>query len=189
MEVNKKTLMSVFIAVIMIVSVIGFALTFSAPKEKQEYNGYKFVRTSQGWQTKVNNIKVYFYSLPQELSNVNLDEGTKTALNSLKVVWLSYDPQDKAAPEIADTLYYMEDALGTIADVYVQRGLENNTGYTLPQVTCENATAAVPVIILQSSNETKVAHENGCIIATASHAQEIYSVGDRLLYQVFGVMK
>jgi hypothetical protein len=183
-------LMSIFIAVIMVVSVIGFALTFGQPAaERLEYNSYKFLRTQQGLQAKINDIKVYFYYFPRDLEDIPFEEGAKTAVDGARVLWFTYDPNDQFTREIADVLYYMEDALATVSDVYVQRGLLNTTGYTLPQITCANATVTVPVLVLQSGNETAIGHNNGCITATAATDREVYQVGDRLLYQAFGVMR
>ncbi len=188
MAFDKKTLMSVFIAVIMIVSVIGFSLTFTTPAQKLKYNDFTFLQTSQGWQTTINTVKVTFSNYPAQLEYIPFAEGAKTALDA-RVIWFSYDPNDRNAPAIADIFFYMEEVFGRGSDVYVQRGLVNNTEYVLPEVTCMNATVTVPVLLLRSSNETTITHEQGCIIATAESDQELYQLGDRLLYQALGVMR
>ncbi len=188
MILDKKTWMSLFIAVIMIVSVIGFSLSFAQPAEKLEYNDYTFVRTAQGLQTKVNNIKLYFYHFPRDLEDIPFADGAKTALGNARVLWFSYDSNDLFGQESADALYYIEEVLGTLDKTYVQRGLVNNTGYQLPEITCANASAAVPVLILKSGNETAISFESNCIIGTAASDKEVYQVGDRLLYQALGVM-
>ena len=189
MAFDKKVWMGLFIAFIMIVSVLGFALSFRAPgAEKLEYKGYDFIRTTQGLRTRVNDINIYFYNFPRDISDMKFDEGAKTAIGT-RVIWFTYDPNDEFAPEIADTLFYMEDVMETVIDVYAQKGLTDNTDYVLPEVTCENATASVPVLLIQSGNETKIEHDNGCIIATAASQTEVYQVGDRMLYQILGVMQ
>jgi hypothetical protein len=189
MSLDKKTVMSLFIAFIMIVSVIGFSLSFSQPAAEQlQYKEHKFVRTSQGLRTKLNDINVYFYSFPRDIEEIEFDEGAKTALDGARVVWMTYDPQDEKAAEIADTFYYMEEILGRVADVYVMRGLINNTGYQLAQVTCANASTTVPVIVFRSGNETRISHSAGCITAAAWESKDVYRAGDRILYQALGVM-
>jgi len=189
MALDKKTIMSLFIAFIMIVSVIGFSLSFAQPAgEKLQYKEHKFVRTQQGLRTKLNDINVYFYSFPRDIEEMEFDEGAKVAVDSARVIWLSYDPQDEKAADIADTFYYMEEILGRVADVYVMRGLTNNTGYQLPQVTCANASTTVPVLVLTSGNETRITHQSGCITAAAVESKDVYRAGDRILYQVLGVM-
>lgn len=189
MEWNKKTWMSLIIAVLMIASVIGFALEFRQPTQALEFNGYTFVQNQYGFQTKVNNVRLTFYYYPRDIESIPFDEGAKVALDGAKVLWFTYDPNDFDAVAIADALYYMEQALGTAADIYVQRGLLNSTGYSLPEVSCANATVAVPVLVLQSGNETKVEHSAGCVTATASDTQAVYQLGDRLLYQQLKVMQ
>lgn len=188
MQWDKKTWMSIFIAIIMILSVIGFAFTFTEPPARLEYNGIAFAHTTQGLQAKINGTKLTFYHFPGQLEDIAFDEGAKAALEDTRVIWLSYDPNDVYATEIADVLYYMEQTLDTVGDVYVQRGLVNSTDYGLSEITCANATVTVPVLVMQSSNETGVTHVNGCITAVAASGQEVYQVGDRLLYQAFGVM-
>jgi hypothetical protein len=187
MQWDKKTWTSVVIAAIMVLSVISFALTFSAPTEKLKYRNYKFVRTSAGFQTTVNDVKVSFANFPTDLEDLELPEEAKTALQA-RVLWLSYDPQDEYSQEIADAFYYLDQVLGTVRKQYAQRGLTSSTGYTLPEITCANATAAVPVLMLQSGNETTFSYENNCIIATAATRREVPLLSDRILYQSLGVM-
>jgi hypothetical protein len=190
MAFDKKTWVSLFIAAIMILSVVGFALTFTEENNQQvEYNGIKFSRTQNGWQAKINDVKAEFLDFPTEVEDVQFDQGAAVALDGAKVLWFSYSPSDTYAREIADTLYYMEDNLGKVAEIYVQRALTNNTDYLLPEITCANATVAVPVFILQSGNETSIKHDNGCIIATASSGRDIYRAGDRVLYHALKVIK
>lgn len=189
MAFDKKTWMSLFIAVIMIVSVIGFSLTFAEPPEQLEYNNYKFVRTNQGLRTEIKDTNVFFYHFPRDLESIPIDEGAKAALEGTRVLWVVYEPTDINAAEISDVLYYIEDVLNTVSDTYVQRGLMNNTGYVLPQINCANATTTVPVLTLTTGNETRISHENGCVLATAETPQEVYRAGDRILYQLLGVMK
>lgn len=188
MPLDKKTWMSIFISAIMILSVIGFALTFTEPEHQLEYNGIKFSRTQQGWQAKINNIKMQFVYHPLELEDISLDEGAKAALDT-RVMWFSYSPEDTYAREVADALFYMEEKLNNADKIYVQRALLNNTGYVLPEVTCANATITVPVLILKSGNETTIKHENGCIIATAEDSRDIYRIADKILYEALEVTR
>ncbi len=189
MKLDRKTWVSLFIAAIMIFSVIGFALTFTEPSSQVEYNGYKFTQTQQGWQAKINDVKMQFFYHPAELEDITFDKGAGVALDGPRVLWFSYNPNDLYSTDIADVMFYMDDSLNKWAGVYVQRALTDNTNYQLPQITCANATMAVPVIIMQSGNETIVEHKDGCIIATAENARDIYRLGDRLLYQELKVMK
>lgn len=188
MAFDKKTWMSLFIAFIMIASVIGFAFSFTQPVEKLQYKDFTFVSTPQGLQTTVNDIRLYFYYFPRDLEDVQFDEGAGVALDGARVLWVSYDPNDAYATEIAGMLFYIEEALSETDTAFVQRGLVNNSGYVLPEVSCANATASVPVIVMQSGNETKVTHRDGCVVATAASRPETAMVGDRLLYELLGVM-
>ncbi|MEM2915748.1 MAG: hypothetical protein QXT19_00055 [Candidatus Woesearchaeota archaeon] len=189
MPLDKKTWMSIFISAIMILSVIGFALTFTEPEHQVEYNGIKFSKTQQGWQAKIKGVKMQFFYHPAEVEDIPFDKGAGVALDGPRVVWFSYNPNDLYSAEIADVMYYMEDSLGKWANVYVQRALTDNADYQLPQITCANATMEVPVIIIESGNETVVEHRDGCIIASADNARDIYRLGDRLIYQELKVMK
>ncbi len=189
MQFDRKTGLSLFIAAIMVLSVIGFALTFTEPGQQAEYNGIKFTRTQRGWQAKINDVKMQFFYHPAELEDIPFDRGAAVALDGPRVVWFSYNPNDIYSTNIADAMFYMEDSLGKWANVYVQRALTDNTDYQLPQINCSNATMEVPVIIMQSGNETIIEHTDGCIIATADNARDIYRLGDRIIYHELKVMK
>jgi hypothetical protein len=188
-QFDKKTWMSLFIAVIMIVSVIGFALSFHQPPETLKYRGTTFVRTQQGLQATIDGMRLYFYNFPGYLEDIPVSEEAKAPLENARVLWFSYNPQDEHASEIADAMFYLEEALAAVKDRYVQRGFINNTDYALPEITCANSTAAVPVLIMQSGNETAITAENNCIIATATSRAAVYQIGDRILYQATGVMQ
>lgn len=181
--------MSIFIVAIMVLSVMGFALTFTEQNTQQlDYNGTKFTRTQNGWQTELNSQKIEFISYPGEVEDIQMDENVKAALGTARVLWFSYDPGEIYSQEIAGAMYYMEDSLGKIS-IYVQRGLLNNTDYLLPEATCKNATATVPMLIIMSGNETKISSNNTCIIAEASSTRDVYRIADRLLFQEFKVIK
>ena len=187
MEFNKKTWMGLFIAFIMIVSVIGFALSFATPTEKVKYGGYTFTRTSQGWHAIIDDVRATFIYPPTQLEYIDLPSAATPALGS-RVIWVTYDPYGADPQQIADVFYYIDDVLTTIKDTYVQRGLVNNTDYQLPEITCANATAAVPVILIVRGNETMINYNDNCLTATAETARDVYQVGDRILYQALGVM-
>ena len=187
MEFSRKTWMSIFIAAIMILSVMGFALTFNEENTQQlDYNGTMFTRTQNGWQAELNSQKIEFLAFPSEVEDIPFDEGSKVALDGAKVLWFTYDPGETYSQEIAEAMYYTEDLLAK-TDIYVQRGLLNNTGYVLPEITCKNATAAVPVLVIHSGNETKISHDNGCITASAENTRDVYRIADRILFQEYQV--
>lgn len=189
-RIDKKTLMGVFIAAVMILSVLGFALSFRiGGGEKIKYGDYEFVRTQKGLQTRINGQRTIFLYFPGQLTDIPVDDGAKSLLKNPVMLWFSYDPESENAQQIEDAFYYMETKLATLKDVYVQRGLTNTTGYALPRITCANATANVPVLIIKKNNSTKVSATNACVTATAAVREDIYRLADLMLYHAFDVMK
>lgn len=190
MAVNKKVLMSLFIAGIMIISVMGFALTYSmGGGETVKYNDYKFTRMQQGYKTKIGNQRAIFAFLPTSVEQMTFDETAKSIWKPTIMLWMTYDPNDQNSEKIADAMFYMEERLTKIKEVYVQRGLINNTGYELLQITCDNSTSNVPVLVIQKGNLTEIKEENSCIIATAQTPNDVYRLADLLLYTSFEVIE
>ena len=60
--------------------------------------------------------------------------------------------------------------------------------FTLPVITCDDATSSVPVLYFVESNETKIYSENGCIIAEAKFETDLLRIKDRLLYERLGII-
>ena|GEM_PF-2875066 len=187
---NKKVLMSVFIVAIMILSAFGFMMSYRTSQgEKEEYNGFDFIRAPRGLKTKINEQEVYFDYYPQGLENLSMPDDIKAMLKDAKALIVTYDPDSDFATYMAELQFNMEQELSGTGDVYVARGLTNATGTALPEFTCNNATAAMPVLYLKKGEESQIKSEDSCIILTASTEPEMNMFYNKIRYVIYGIMK
>jgi len=186
---KKKTLMAIFIVFIMIFSVFGFMMNYVfGPGENFTYNDIKFSATEQGVKAKINNVKYTFIFAPQQVEWISMPKKTAQQLQNTKYIAITYNPESKFATTMAEAQFYLEQQLSN-ADVYVERGLTNNTEYPeIKQITCATATSEQPVLELRASNSTEIIVEGNCLIANAVEEREIYAVSERVLYTMLGVM-
>lgn len=192
--IDKKTMMSIFISVIMILSVIGFVLVdYSDGEEtKKTYNGYKFIRMQNGWKGNIGGEKITFNYLPNQLEDIKITPEAITQMQTSPMLAVTYDSNSKWAQDYGALQYYIEQTLNSQAR-YIKRAVTNNTKHpSMQQLTCKNASKQLPVILLDvniTQDRTQMNYENNCLTITATRTNEIYRATDRLIYIILGVMK
>jgi len=185
---DKKVVMSVFIAAIMILSTIGFVANYQT-SESLKYNGHKFYKTQKGLMTRMDGKALYFNYFPKSLEDINVTEGISSILNNKESVSFTYNPNATHADAIAEMYFYLEQAFTGMKNAYVLQGLTNSTGYTLPEINCKDATEFVPVLIFEQSNETRITTENNCVKAYFATRTDVSRLGDRIVYSITGIMQ
>ncbi|MBW2985826.1 hypothetical protein KY333_00475 [Candidatus Woesearchaeota archaeon] len=188
--INKKVLMSLFIVAIMVLSAFGFMMSYQTNQRDKlaDYNGFKFSRTQNGLVTKINNQELAFNYYPEDLEQINMSDDAKLLLSGTKVLFVTYDPNSDFASSIAEQQLDMEQKFIKVGDRFLTKGFTNATGYALPQITCANATAAMPVYQIEQSNETKVEVSDNCVILTVASETELNAYHAKVLYLLLGVM-
>lgn len=190
-RINKKVLMSIFIVAIMVLSVFGFMMSYQTNQQDklEDYNGFKFSRTQKGIKTNIEGKAFYFNYYPGDLENITIPEEAKLLFSDAKVFFFTYDPESEFASTIAEKQFDMEQKLTKIGSRFITKGFTNSTGYALPQITCANATPAMPVYQIEQCNETKIIIEDNCVKLTAANEFELNAYHTKLLYIFLGVMK
>lgn len=188
--VEAKTLMSLFIVFIMVLSVIGFVLVdLGSSDTKKSFGEYTFYKTSQGWRAKIAGQNLYFNFLPDQVSSIQVDERSSQILTAAPLLAITYDSNSTYAQSMGQLQYYMEQLLNQNQKVYVVRGLINNTEFpTLPQITCTNSSQSLPVIVFEKSNITQITSTDWCIRAEGATGQDFFTLADRILYKILGVL-
>ena len=174
-----------FIAFVMIFSVFGVVLDSFRPARKLDYNDFKFTVKDNQVFTVIDGVEHGFLFYPADLEYITMPEEVK-ALLSAPVFTVTYDPQSPIAEDLASAQYYFEAQLDGVK--VIERGLTNNTGTTLPQRTCADATAVQPVIDLRSADESSITIDDNCIILNGVSARDIYQETERFIYVLLGVM-
>ena len=182
---KRNTFLVIFIAFIMVSSVIGFL--YSGETNKFKYKKMKFTRTENGWSTLINNQRLSFTYFPTEVEQIELNPEILTAISNKPEVDTTSELNDTFSEEIALAQYDMALALNKM-NIYLRQGFTTNNSFNTPIITCEGSTQAVPVIYFKQSNQTKISLENDCIIAGARNNIDILRIKDRLLYSILGVI-
>jgi hypothetical protein len=184
---NKKNIMTIFIVVLMVGSVIGYMFGRGS-EESFDYNGYKFLRRGNKYILKVDKTEFGFDYFPSSVVDINIStEILNKFSNKVEIDTIS-DNNSKFREGIAVAQYDMEQYLNT-KGTYLVKGLTTENNYGMPVITCEDATIKVPVIYFKESNQTKVQVNKGCIILEAEEESDFIRIKDRIIYGLLGVIE
>jgi len=190
-EGKKKTNWALWITValvfLMVSSTLGF-ISLQTQGTQLTYNGYDFVQTNQGYSTSIDDTQMTFQYFPDTIDHIEVPQSLLNTILNSKVVTVTYNPQDNNTESLALIQYNLFKTL-EIKDIYIIRALTNNTGYNLPQVSCDNATFQNPVIHLKTGNQTEFTKENNCLIVSGYNRVEFAQIHDRLLYGLLEVIQ
>ena len=188
---NKKVwLIGIFMAVIMVTSIIGFMMGENQDQTRT-YKGIKFYATNTGWQAKINGKTTEFLTLPEEVESINLSKDIINQLNATEMLQITFDPNTEYAQEKALAQYQLQKTLNEALNIYTITGLTQkpeNTTYSGSIITCQNATQYIPAIMLQYGEETQITEINNCIILQAQSNYDMYALKDRLVYGLLGLI-
>ena len=189
---NKKV-MSYVLVLLMVASVAGiYASSQSSNNSDYVYGDYSFYVKAE---PSLNNQYVfaldgdkssmYFYSLPQDSLALDFEGNLSSVFYPAQFFVLSTDSDIRYAA-FYDQLRYEVDTFAQKTSV--PGLLLENESFSTPVITCDNATAEMPVIELRLSNETKiVSNTNGCITIDTKNT-DLALIRDRLLYTALGII-
>ncbi len=188
-EKNRGKFFSIFIVVIMSMSILGFLIGSGGDsQQKLKYNGINFIRSGDNWIVSVSNTQLIFDYFPEEVEYIIISSELVDRIGTLQVD-LTYDINDSFKDAIALSIYSLQQNIGAVSNAYLRQGLTTDNEFNLPVITCDDATEFVPVMYFKQSNETKVYLENDCIIIEADSEIDFLRVKDRLLYGYFDIIK
>ena len=87
---RKKAFLGIFIAFIMVSSMVGYMWGSSAQRVK--YNSYKFIRTETGYLLQLGEKEAQFKYFPEMLENLEFPYEAEFLLNGKIMFYLTYDP-------------------------------------------------------------------------------------------------
>jgi len=190
MRKEKKSIwglvITFFIVFIFVSSIIGFI--YSGETDSFKYNDLKFKRTQTQWFTTINNQRLTFDYFPSEVEHIELSDDIKITIKNKPEIDTTSDIDDIFLEEISLAQYNMALTLAS-TNIYVRGGFTANNTYDMSIITCEDATAAIPIIHFKQSNQTKVTLEDNCIIAEARNNIDILRIKDRILYSILDIIE
>jgi len=187
---HLKLWMSIFIAATMILSVFGIIIGSSGDTTTVRYNDFKFSQDPQYgfYTTKINGDTVPFYSLPTESVYFNLSDEVMVGLRSSVFIVTTFDP------DLANTsLQHIELARFDLAQYMKGKQvynavLDSAAGYeSLPILSCDNASATMPVVTFNISETRGIVSSGNCIYLNGKGADFLF-FRDLILYKYLGVI-
>ncbi len=189
---QTKTLMTWFIIGTMVLSTLGFVITMgSGDLTKVRYHGYSFNQGRDGrWLTTIAGQQVSFSTVPDQLETLAVPDDVFDLLLNTRALAVTYDAQSFQAQDFSVVQYEFATLMTRLrgGQTYVFPALANATNVTLPSVSCANATASIPVLMLDTGNTTEVVREGFCVIARSTTPSALIAMTDRLIYALVGVM-
>ena len=177
---------SVSIIAIMVLSAIGLFWQGADPSVHQEYAGYSFDITNNGWMTKINGERRYFIAPPLDTLSLDLPENLVNILSKGPAVVFTSSFNDTYRGELAQAQVSIiqEEAND---NVYAYQGFTDYQVGNILQLTCDNATSSVPVVVLGAGLSTGVTQSGNCYNVTFSSNYDIALFRDRVLYELLGI--
>ena len=185
---KAKKFMTYLIGFIMVGSVFGviFFGFGAANAATAKYNGFKFVNKGNFWSTNVNGREALFTYFPADAEQVQTEDDAISRLKGAIEIDATSDFNDTLAEPIALAQFQMGTTLFNF-NIFVRSGFTAQY-QNIPAITCNHATASVPVVYFKSSNETKIYTEGNCIVAEALNAADAIRAKDRMVYGLLGVI-
>ena len=167
-------------------------MTYNPDQQQTYYYGdYKFIFNNQKLQytTKIREVPLSFTYIPNDVESLTLSKETITNLKNTRVLAITYDPFVTESSILGMMQFILESELPRMNKMIVQRGLLNATGYALPEISCANATSAIPVLTLRMGDLAELRQEGSCFILQAPTQQQLLQHFDRLRYELYGVIQ
>ena len=184
---SKQNMVSLFIVFIMVSSVIGY-MWGKDTGESFKYKDYKFFRKGREWTLKADGIELAFDNFPTDVESINVSSDIIDRLKGLIEIDTTCDENDSHTEVIAKAQYSMWDVLSKTSNTYVRVGMIDENEFNLPVITCDDASADIPVLYFKRSNMTEVETEDNCIIIEAKNEIDVLRVKDRILYGLLGII-
>jgi len=165
----------------MVLSVFG--MWKASGTNEEEYNGFKFIPSQNGWDVTINNQKMVFNYLPKDIEMMN---STPISITGQKI-YLAYDQEDKELDKsftmnYLASLFYQNNIRPQFSCIKEKACPDNE----LPLVNCDDASAEV--ILIRSGNESKIFKQNMCYIIQSQNNYDLTVLRERFVYQFLGVM-
>ncbi len=194
---KNQMIIGLFIAFLMIFSVVGYALLsgYQGQEQGQEtYNDHIFTKTQEGWKTQVSIENQAFIIttayLPQELENISM-QGTPL-LDSFRFKTLYIIANDASERQAASSFYTNLNKIALRIQLACSEE-ESETEFCLenelPIKSCNDATFETTIIEIKESEteEASITYKNNCIIIEGK-GNELVKAAEKTIFVVFGII-
>lgn len=181
-EKRTRTIMAIFVVVLLGASTAGYALMETNSSETKKYNGFSFSRADNGgWTVKKLNIVTSY--LPQDVENISIDAINANDFSGNAYIVAFGTEEVTGANELLKVLN-----IEKVTRACSQE-LENESFCSeFPIKSCSDAAQSSPVIIFEQSNETAVSYNSYCL-TIKSEGADFVKAADRAVFVIAGIMK
>ncbi len=185
---RKKLVVGIILAFVMISSAFGVIFYgFNQGTSSMRYGDYNFKRYREQWSIKLNGEQLLFNYHPLDVENINVSSEADSMISNARMIYFTSDFNSTLREAIANTAFQLNSRLAK-KGIYTVNAFIQETPYNTIIIRCENATASVPVVLMQYSNSTSVYNEGFCIIFEADSYAGFDRITDRVLYAVYDVI-
>lgn len=186
---NKRWGLILFIIFVVMGTSFSFVFFgFSTVTEKVKYKGISFTNNNNVWIAKITGKYAAFSFLPGDVEGIFAFNDSLARLQNKLEIDSTYDLNSTFAQSIALAQHQLGLTLETY-NIYLRKGFTTNNSFNLPVITCDDATATVPVVYFKYGNSSSIHLSDNCVIAEASTNTDFIKVKDRILYGMLGVIK
>ena len=191
---RNQTIIGLFIAFLMVFSIMGYALLSGTRQEQSQeiYNGHEFKQTAEGWQTQISIENQAFTLttayLPKEVENISM-KGTPL-LSAFKFKTIYIIANSISERQAASSFYINLEKIALRMQLACSEQesesdfcVENN----LPIKSCDDASNTVTIIEIKETNQTSITYKNNCIIIEGK-GSELVKASEKSLFVVFGII-
>ncbi|MFW6230639.1 MAG: hypothetical protein ACOC32_01300 [Nanoarchaeota archaeon] len=191
---TAKMMMTLFIVVMLLGSVLGFVLTSGTNATNvTHYNGYKVQLVQNGYLIFYEDQQLNFFFSPQELESFNISDEVETALTVPPYIILSFDP------DIED-VQTMENIRYNIFQHYQEAGKVVGFGMSEPNIlledqfdviTCANSSASTPVIVMEDGERNTIEFDQAtsCVTVTSQDVAHRMRFYEAISYRILGIIE
>ena len=156
---SRKLFLPIFIALIMILSALGF-MWKGPSKDQYKYNNLLFTKTKNGWLTYVDNKAFLLTYSPRELENITAAISLNN-LNYAQIIFFSLNPEEDVYQAVYDFQTNMNNLFVPLLIPACTANVSKCINITLKN--CQDATENAKVIIFKEENQTKITYKNNCL--------------------------
>tara|TARA_Y100000310_G_scaffold17319_1_gene17199 strand:+ start:191 stop:757 length:567 start_codon:yes stop_codon:yes gene_type:complete len=160
---RKNLFFPIFIAIILVSSILGFIWKDQGSTDIKEYNGYKFTKTEKGWVTQIGEKQVFFDYYPAEIEDIVFPSLSR----DVSKIYIAFNPEQKDT-NIGYILQKTSDSLSNAGIKPVFACIKDSPECPdIPIINCENNDLVIQIL---KADEAKIFKQDNCIILEGNSA-------------------
>lgn len=189
---RRNAIIALFIVGIMVFSSLAYVMVDNAGQQQMEYGDYEFEYRDLGGGagvlvTEIEGQEVEFQNLPIQVDYLPVDANAVRLLKDSQQIALASDP----TLELADAamIDYARLQLSLAVPKAFNAMTKEDDRYTLPVLTCDQASAQMPVLLFANTNETASVTTQGACIIVNGRERDLMRAKDRLIFEYYDILR